>query len=587
METIREAPFGQILRWMTGNRVLQYPEEHPDFVFPTTYLDEKQKVPVEEKLEEDKADEEKSSSPSPPEPHEGGIHDGIEASRYDTRANTAPFSHERFEIEAETAVERTLSRPIEPQRTKDGMILVDWYSTDDAANPQNWSLRKKTFAAVQICLYTFVVYCGSAIYVPSEGQIMEEFNVGDTKASLGLALYVVAYGIGPLLWSPLSEVPAFGRNVPYMISFFLFVILSIPTALVKNLGGFLVLRFLQGFFGSPCLANGGASLQDLYSLIYVPIALTAWVSAAYCGPALGPLISAFAVTAKGWRWALWEILWMSAPIFVVMFFFLPETSAENVLLRRAHRLRKVTGNSKIRSQSEINRKGIKFGKVLLDALIKPLEIMVKDPAVLFTNIYTSLIYGIYYSFFEVFPLVYPPIYGFSLGLTGTTFICIIVACLLGVSLYVGYLLIYLIPDIMKNGLRAQEHRLVPALFAIFFPTIGLFIFAWTSRPSIHWIVSVIGIVIYAASGFVLFQCVFAYIPLSYPQYSASLFAGNDFLRSSFAFGSILFSRPMYLNLGVAKGVSLLGGLSVLGIFGIFYLYFNGAKLRARSKFAVS
>ena len=92
---------------------------------------------------------------------------------------------------------------------------------------------------------------------------------------------------------------------------------------------------------------------------------------------------------------------------------------------------------------------------------------------------------------------------------------------------------------------------------------------------------------------------FAYIPLSYPQYAASLFAGNDFLRSSFAFGSVLFSRAMYLNLGVAKGVSLLGGLSVLGIvsrrsvissfptfktnIGLDYLYFHGAKLRARSK----
>ncbi|OXV06010.1 hypothetical protein Egran_06222 [Elaphomyces granulatus] len=127
---------------------------------------------------------------------------------------------------------------------------------------------------------------------------------------------------------------------------------------------------------------------------------------------------------------------------------------------------------------------------------------------------------------------------------------------------------------MKNG-----HCLVPALFAIFFPTIGLFIFAWTARPSIHWIVSAIIIVIYGASGFILFQCVFAYIPLSYPQYA---FAGNDFLRSSSAFGSVLFSRAMYLNLGIAKGV-----LSVLGIIGIFYLYFHGAKLRARSKFAVS
>lgn len=69
--------------------------------------------------------------------------------------------------------------------------------------------------------------------------------------------------------------------------------------------------------------------------------------------------------------------------------------------------------------------------------------MLKDPAVAFTNVYTSLTYGIYCelpgpnpcitrrltdrhedSFFEVFPLVYPPIYGFNLGETGLTFIVI-------------------------------------------------------------------------------------------------------------------------------------------------------------------
>jgi DHA1 family multidrug resistance protein-like MFS transporter len=53
--------------------------------------------------------------------------------------------------------------------------------------------------------------------------------------------------------------------------------------------------------------------------------------------------------------------------------------------------------------------------------------------------------------------------------------------------------------------------------------------------------------------------------MSYPQYAASLFAGNDFCRSLFAFGAILFSRPMFMYLGVAKGISLLGGLSVMGI----------------------
>ena len=35
---------------------------------------------------------------------------------------------------------------------------------------------------------------------------MEAFRVGPTAASLGLALYVLGYGVGPLLWSPMSEI---------------------------------------------------------------------------------------------------------------------------------------------------------------------------------------------------------------------------------------------------------------------------------------------------------------------------------------------------------------------------------------------
>ena len=81
----------------------------------------------------------------------------------------------------------------------------------------------------------------------------------------------------------------------------------------------------------------------------------------------------------------------------------------------------------------------------------------------------------------------------------------------------------------------------------------------------HWIASVIGIVLYAGSSFLTLQCIFIYIPLSYPQYAASLFAANDMFRSLFAFGSILFSRSMFINLGVDKGVTLLAGLSVMGI----------------------
>lgn len=270
--------------------------------------------------------------------------------------------------------------------------------------------------------------------------------------------------------------PAFGRNLPYVATFAIFVILAIPASLVDTFGGLLTLRFLLGFFGSPCLANGGASMGDIYSLLYLPYPLAMWVVAAFAAPALGPLLSGFSVYAENWRWSQWEILWMSAPVFVLFFFFLPETQPTTILLRRAERLRRRTGNAYIRTQTEVERRGVRFSAVLRHAIVKPIEICVTDPAILFVNLYTALTYGIYYSFFEVFALVYPPIYGFNVGETALVFVCIIVGCFVAVAIHFSYLHWYLIPDILKNGLRQQEHRLVPAIFASVGPPIGLFLF---------------------------------------------------------------------------------------------------------------
>ena len=92
------------------------------------------------------------------------------------------------------------------------------------------------------------------MYVSGEEGVMEEFNVGPTAAALGLAVYVLGYGVGPLLFAPLSEIAAVGRNWVYAPTFFLFVVLSIPTALVRNYAGLLVLRFLTGFVSRQLMA---------------------------------------------------------------------------------------------------------------------------------------------------------------------------------------------------------------------------------------------------------------------------------------------------------------------------------------------
>lgn len=67
-----------------------------------------------------------------------------------------------------------------------------------------------------------------------------------------------------MIWAPMSEIPQIGRNLVYIPTLALFVVLQIPTALATNFGMLLAFRFLTGFIGSPSLATGGASIADMF-----------------------------------------------------------------------------------------------------------------------------------------------------------------------------------------------------------------------------------------------------------------------------------------------------------------------------------
>jgi DHA1 family multidrug resistance protein-like MFS transporter len=81
----------------------------------------------------------------------------------------------------------------------------------------------------------------------------------------------------------------------------------------------------------------------------------------------------------------------------------------------------------------------------------------------------------------------------------------------------------------------------------------------------------------------LFNAVLNYLGDAYPEYAASVFAGNDFMRSGFGAGFPLFAAAMYDNLGVGWASSLLGFLSIVFIPIPFVLYFYGERIRKASK----
>ncbi|KAF2128633.1 MFS general substrate transporter [Dothidotthia symphoricarpi CBS 119687] len=612
---IRDAPLGQILRYLTNNRILQYPEERPDFQLPDAYTrhirpsqrhqDDHVATPVTKReappheepiypdpetvLEKDRisSDDDERLSLEKPQTIRSTHTTRTQISRVGTRtALQKSVSQADLEHQISLAsMDRGPSRPIDPDVLDDGTTLVDWYATDDPDNPQNWSSGKKAIVLLQILVYTTGVYMGSAIYTPSIPGVMQHFGVEIGAASLGLSMYVAAYGIGPLLFSPLSEIPGIGRSPPYTISYAIFVILLVPTALVDNFAGLIVLRFLQGFFGSPCLATGGATLQDIYSLLELPYVLSLWAFAATCGPALGPIISAFSVAAKTWRWSLWEMLWLNGPIFLILFAFLPETSSSTILLRRAQRLRKLTQTPTLQSASELAQASLTTRAIATEALWRPFQLMLLDPSIAFTALYIGIIYAIFYSFFEAFPLVYGDIYAFTPAQTALTFLSVTVGVAIALAAYWYYIHSTVTPRIISHGLGPPEHRLIPALYTSLLVPAGLFLFAWSATPNIHWIVSCIGIALATIGIFIIFQTIFLYLAFSYPQFAASLFAGNDFARSAMAAGAVHFSTPLFGGLGVGRGVSLLAGLTVGCAGGVYVLFFYGERLRGRSRFA--
>lgn len=466
-------------------------------------------------------------------------------------------------------------------------FLVDWNGEDDPEKPINWSGAKKTVTTLEVMFYTFCTYGGSSIYTPGQLDIQDQFGVGHVAGTLTLSLFILGYSLGPLLFSPLSEVSTIGRNHIYVFTLFFFMILQVGIALTPSFSGLLILRVITGFFSSPAIATGGATLGDFVSQDILPLLLGLWSLGALMAPSLAPLLGASMVVAKNWRWVFWLLMWLDAFSWVSMIFFFSETQANNVLHRRAQRVRRETGDSRYYTVHEREDAKIEWKAYAKELLFRPLIIIIQEPGVLAIDLYLALIYGTYYLFFEAFPIVYSEIYSWGPILLGLSYIGIAIGCIIGYVVFVVFLVTQVAPK-FKAGTFVYEDFLYLSVWVSFLSPIALFIFGWTASK--HWILPIFSEVLYAISAFNLFQSLFAYLSMNYPRYLASVFAGNALVRSLFAVAFPLFGQNMYEKLStpnypVGWGSTLLGFLAFAMAFIPFGLIKLGAKLRGRSKYA--
>ncbi|CCH40683.1 Cycloheximide resistance protein [Wickerhamomyces ciferrii] len=469
-------------------------------------------------------------------------------------------------------------------------VLVDWDGEDDLQNPRNWPLPLKLFFAFLASFICFSVYIASAIYTPGIEMVKKDLNVNTTVATLPLALFVVGYGTGPLLFGPLTENPKIGRMPVYFGTTFIFMILQIPTALVKNITGFCILRFLAGFFAAAPIGIGPAAICDVLTIPYGPIGIGFWSISAVGGPAFGPIIGSVLTVKESWRWGFWFLLILNGFTLLCMTFFFPESYEKALFYKKAMILKTKTGNENITSRGEIELSEMNRIEVIKDTLWRPIEMTMKEPVVLLIHMYISLMYAIMYLWFEAFPIVFQQTKHFTLVTMGLAYLSSFIGNMIGAMIYLPWTYkIHTRKAIVNQEVQPEIFLPMTIVGSIFMP-VGIFIFAWTSSPDINWFPPMIGVAIFNIGGFMVFQCLFNYLGLSFPRYMASAFSGNACMRSIISGVLALFGHFMFNNLGskrfpVGWGSTILGFCTagMIAIPVLFYL--NGPKLRARSKYA--
>jgi multidrug resistance protein len=413
--------------------------------------------------------------------------------------------------------------------TQDDPYVVE-YIPHDRRNPMGFPMWKKWVITILVAFATLAVAFVSAAYTGGVTQILEEFGCSQEVVILGVSLFVLGFAIGPLLWAPLSEM--YGRQILFFGTYAMLTAFNAGAAGSQNIQTLLILRFFAGAFGSSPLTNAGGVIADMFPASHRGIAMSIFSAAPFLGPTIGPIVGGFLAETEGWRWVEGLMAIFTGALWLIGALLIPETYSPVILRRRAAKLSKMTGKV-YKSRMEVEQGQKTLGAELKTAISRPWILLLKEPIVLLLSIYMAIIYGTLYLMFAAFPIVYQVNRGWSEGIGGLAFIGVAVGMMFAVAYSIFDNRRYNRVATENNGKAPPEARLPPSMLGSIFLPLGLFWFAWTNYPSIHWSVSIIGTAPFGFGMVLVFLSIMNYLIDAYTIYAASVLAANSVLRSLF------------------------------------------------------
>jgi MFS family permease len=262
------------------------------------------------------------------------------------------------------------------------------------------------------------------------------------------------------------------------------------------------------------------------------LAMGVFAAAPFLGPTIGPIVGGFLAETEGWRWVEGLMAIFTGAVWIGGTLTIPETYTPVILSRRAKKMSKITGQV-YKSKMEVQHGTKTIKQEFKTALSRPWILLFAEPIVLLLSIYMAIIYGTLYMMFAAFPIVYQEDRGWSPGVGGLSFIGVMVGEIIAVMYSIWDNKRYQKVEAKHDGHAPPEARLPPTMLGSAFLPLGLFWFAWTNSPSVHWSVSIIATAPFGFGMVLVFLSIMNYLIDSYVIYAASVLAANSVLRSLF------------------------------------------------------
>ncbi|KAJ6105062.1 hypothetical protein N7486_003751 [Penicillium sp. IBT 16267x] len=472
--------------------------------------------------------------------------------------------------------------------------LVAW-SPSDPENPQNWPRRTKLLRSTAPLAVIFSIAFASSIFGASTAVTAKEYGVSQELMNLGVALFIAGFALGPLLWAPLAEVIG---SAP-ILAFALIgcAVFQIPLALAKNVATILVSRFLAGLMGAGGLAVGSAVLADVFGPITRGIAIGTSASIMNLGSIVGPIVGAYLATKKdaGWRWTAWVTLILCCAAGVLCLFLLRESSHNRILMRRAARLRRETGDERLRARVEMDSLDTRV--LVRKYCSKPVRMFVQEPILIVMTGYLTLVYGSLYLSYQLFPkafenrgwrtpMAYLPFLSVGLGLMSALGIFSVFTMTWYKKRWVAAQRAEIHES--EKGAKGQaritpEDRLPPMILGAVVLPLSLLWFGWSGDT--HWASQVMSCFFIGMSLQIIFISGIVYIVDVYFLNTVSAISIHIMVRSLVSATFPLFEGPMYESLHIKYSATLLAALSALIMVSPILLRIYGSRIRTWSRFS--